>query len=256
MSQEPEGVFREPHRIRGAEADANGRLSVRSACELMQEAAARHASALGVGYDELVAQGLAWVLVQWTLTVTRWPLWRDEVLVETWPCARTERTAARDFLLLDATGTELCRAESVWLILDLQKRRPVRLPEEVRSIRPPREPLGSGTELARLLPPSPVDETLDLAVRWTDLDLNAHVSNVAYVDWVLESVPRELLRAGALRSLSLSFRSEARDGASVRVERGRDASAPDGRPGFRHRVVETASARELLLARTVFVPAA
>lgn len=256
MSPENSEVFREPHRIRGAEADGSGRLSPRAACELMQEAAARHASALGVGYDELVARGLAWVLVQWTLSVTRWPLWREDVLVETWPCDRTERTAARDFLLLDGGGSELARAESVWLILDLEKRRPVRLPEEVRTIRPPRGPLGAGTELARLFPPEPVEEALDLPVRWADLDLNGHVSNVAYVDWVLESVPRDLLRDGRLRSLALSFRSEARDGARVRVERGPDPAATGGGPVYRHRVAEAGSARELLLARTAFVPAA
>lgn len=242
----------ERHPVRGAEADATGRLAVRAVCELMQESAARHASALGLGFDELHPKGQAWVLVQWALDVAAFPAWREEVTVETWPSGFTERTATREFRLLDASGEEAARASSVWMILDLARRRPVRMPEAVRSIRPARPPLSAETSLARLLPPEPVEASVDLAVRWSDLDLNAHVANVAYVDWVLESVPRRLLADGSLSRLLLSFRAECRDGAKVRVERGADPDAAPGSAAFRHRVVEASTGKELVLATTRF----
>ncbi len=100
-------------------------------------------------------------------------------------------------------------------------------------------------------PPRRPEASLELPVRWSDLDANGHVNNLAYVAWVVESVPRDVLRASAPRSLEISFRAECRDEADVAVERGRDAAeSRDGRDVFRHRIVERGSGRELALART------
>ena len=78
-------VFVLPHVVQSADTDARGRLSLTAACELLQESAARHAVALGVGADVLAPLGLAWVLVERRLELAAVPAWRDPVTVEIWP---------------------------------------------------------------------------------------------------------------------------------------------------------------------------
>jgi hypothetical protein len=46
-------VFALPHAVRSGDTDARGRMSLTAACEPLQESAARHAVALGVGADVL-----------------------------------------------------------------------------------------------------------------------------------------------------------------------------------------------------------
>jgi acyl-ACP thioesterase len=244
-------VFVLPHTVRSADTDARGRLSLMAACELLQESAARHAVALGVGADALSPLGLAWVLVEWRLELDAVPAWREAVTVETWPSDLSERIATRDFRLASADGRECGRATSHWVVIDVAKRRPVRMPEPVRAIRRPARGRALGGGLSRLEPPAPPEASLELPVRWSDLDANGHVNNLAYVGWVVESVPRDVLQASAPHALEISFRAECRDEDTVVVERASDAAAGAGGPvSFRHRIVERGSGRELALART------
>lgn len=242
-----------PHVVRAGDTDARGRFSLAASCELLQESAARHAVALGVGADILAPLGLAWVLVEWRLELDAVPGWGDRVTVETWPSDLSERIAARDFRLLGAGGETWGRATSQWVVIDVAKRRPVRMPEPVRAIRRPARGRALEEGFVRLARPDPPEASLELPVRWSDLDANRHVNNLAYVRWVVESVPREVLRASAPRSLEISFRAECGGEASVAVERAGDTGAgASGLEVFRHRIVERGSGHELALARTAW----
>jgi len=242
-----------PHVVRSGETDARGRLSLVAVCELLQESAGRHAVALGVGADVLSPRGLAWVLVEWRVAMERYPVWRDELTVETWPSDLSERFATRDFRLVSPDGGEIGRATSHWAILDVARRRPVRMPDLVRAI--PRTARGRAFPggLSRLAAPDPAETVLEVAVRWTDLDRNGHVNNLSYVAWTVESVPREILHEATPRELAISFRSECRSDAAVAVQTARDAvESVGGREVFRHRIVERGTGRELTLARTAW----
>jgi acyl-ACP thioesterase len=174
--------------------------------------------------------------------------------VETWPSDLSERIATRDFRLAGADGLTFGRATSHWVVIDVARRRPVRMPEPVRAIPRPFRGRALAGGLTRLSPPDPPEASLELPVRWSDLDANGHVNNLAYVGWVVESVPRDVLQASAPRSLEISFRAECRGEAPVVAERASDAvESANGHEVFRHRIVERGSGRELALARTAWV---
>jgi medium-chain acyl-[acyl-carrier-protein] hydrolase len=246
-------VFLLPHVVRSAETDLRGRLSLRALCELLQESGGRHAASLGVGAEALAREGLAWVLIQWSVRIEASPGGHDDLTVETWPSGLTERTAVRDYLLRDGAGSVLARATSHWVMLDLRRRRPVRMPEAVRGIPLAPRPRGLDVGLLRLRAPRTSADAVEFGVRWSDLDANGHVNNLAYVEWIVESVPRETLRAASVRGFDISFRAETGDGATVRVECEQEGEA-GATAIFRHRVAEASGGRELALARTELAP--
>jgi acyl-ACP thioesterase len=246
-------VWIERHAIRASEMDFKGHLSVRALCELLQEAAGNHAQALGVGVDQLIPQGWTWVLREWQFEMLAWPRWRDEVTIETWPSGLDEMVATRDFRLQDGGGLPIGRATSRWMMVDFRRRRPIRMPNAVRAIRRPERSGLAADTLPRGGPSSAPGLAVDYRVRFADLDINEHVNNVSYVEWVLETVPREVLRGGTLAAMTIAFRAECRSESTVTVERRDDPerSAPD-RPAFLHRVLEKEGARELVAARTLW----
>jgi len=198
-----------------------GRAGAAAVCRLFEAAAAAHAAALGVGIEALRREGKAWMLVRFGLRANRWPEPGEPLEVRTWPSRRTAGARAwREFLLLDAGGRTLAEAASVWLIVDLERRRPVRLPEFLHELDFP--PLETGVEF--LDPPQPArepDATLIRRVEPAHLDANEHVNNVTYIEWGEEAAAGP--RAARLQA---DYLGEARLGEQLAYLTWRDV---DGR---------------------------
>ncbi len=232
---------------RGNDSASRG-LSPASLFELLQTAAAEHAEALDVGGDSLRQQRLAWVLIQWSLEMASWPEAGEPVRIETWPSGYTDRIVRRDFFVLSPDGMGIGRATSHWAMLDLDRRRPVRMPEAVRILRTTSRENALEAPLGKFPAPDPPASLRTFRVSGEHLDMNGHVNNVRFVEWALASLPVEA--AGRpLAAVDLSFRAEGREGETLTVACGPDPAPPSGRLAFRHRIAS--EARELLVARSV-----
>ena len=92
----------------------------------------------------------------------------------------------------------------------------------------------------------------ELAVRYCDLDVNLHANNVRYVEWILESLPAELLRSSVPAELDLDFLAEAGIGERILS---RTVASP-GMPGeaYAHSLVRLHDGVEVARARTAWRP--
>jgi acyl-ACP thioesterase len=202
-------IWRDAYRIRSYEVDCHHRLSVLALFNFMQEAASRHAEALGVSIQQLLSENYTWLLSRLKIKIASFPVWKDQIQISTWPSGAQRLFALRDFELRDKNNQVFAAAVSAWLILDVQKRRPVRIGPFVERLKP--------LEGDHILP-----ETLDklpglefrthekkFVVRHRDLDINQHANNVSFVEWLLESVPVRVLNTSTLAELEINFLAEA-----------------------------------------------
>lgn len=236
-------IWREEFRVRAYEVGPGDLASPLAVVDYLQEAAGEHARALGVEQFDIGPTGGAWVLARLAVQFDRLPRWRESVTVETWPSARDGLRATRDLLLRDADGDPIVRARTVWFVVDLARRRPVRLPDAVLAIDPPQR------EASLLLdaepePPSVVQRSRPFDVRRADLDRNAHANNARFVEWALESADRDVSQ---LRSLDVAFRGEALAGETVLSEIG-----SSGTEGLAHAILRASDRRLLATARTTW----
>ena len=89
-----------------------------------------------------------------------------------------------------------------------------------------------------------VPEPQQFRARRGDIDMNGHVNNVHYVEWLLEGLPDGRT---ACRDLDVTFKSETLVGEEVRAE------AVEVEPGvFVHRI-SSIDGRDHVLARTAGV---
>jgi len=202
-------VWREDYQIRSYEVDCRNRLSILSMFSFMQEAASKHAAALGVSIHQLLSENYTWLLSRLKIQITAYPGWNDPIQIKTWPSGTQQLFALRDFAMIDADNQTIAAAVSAWLVIDLQKRRPVRITPFVERLKPIE---GSHILNDRLdkLPAfkSPVHEKR-FGVRHSDLDINQHANNVKFVEWVVESTPAKILNTRALSELEINFMAEA-----------------------------------------------
>ena len=201
--------------VRTYETDASGRLAVTSLCDYCQEAAAAHSVALGISIGDLGRSRLTWVLGRLELRIERLPRWREPVTVTTWPSGRRSFYVLRDFLIEDGAGEILARATSTWFVIDLERRRPARVPAAVRDMAVPARERALTESWAKLPIPERVDRGADFQVRHGDLDENAHVNHVKYIDWALETLGPEFHHRHRLAELTIDFLAERTYGDTV-----------------------------------------
>ncbi len=248
---EPVEPYRETFPIRSYESSARGAASVQSLCNYLQEAAGNHARTLGLSIEQLAGENLTWVLGKLRLELDDLPSWRETVEVETWPSAENGLIANRDFLLR-VGEREIGRATSAWFMLNVERRRPVRLPDAMRQLQLPDRPPTLSHEFPALQVPDEFAYETEFRVRYSDLDMNQHVNNVRYVEWALESIPRETTNGMQLRQLEVHFKAETVERQMVRVQ---TASLPGegSEAAFVHRLTISGTQREIALLTTNWI---
>jgi acyl-ACP thioesterase len=133
-------------------------------------------------------------------------------------------------------------------VLDLERRRPVRLPTQVVGRL---QQLGLAPDPVRpdeLEPPDAVDSELKFTVRRSDVDLAGHANNTSFVEWVVEAVPDEVWCGHDLAELSIQFLAECHRGQTV-VSRSQ-LLGDHGTPEVRHQLLRHEDGVEVARART------
>ena len=230
-------------KVRSYECGPDGRATLPTICNLLQEAASLHAASLGFGKGDFAAAGenISWVLTRMVVKMNRYPVWEDELTVETFPRGGRKIVAWRDFEIRDAKGQTLGVASSEWMIIDLATRKIHAIPEKVFAANDPANVPVLGLEpFAKFRFPADGDvrhpETF--TAMKSQIDLNGHVNNVHYISWMLE--PCE---SPCPSEMEVVFRSETFAGDEVRVE----TAAADG---YTYHRVSAPDGKDHIVART------
>ena len=247
MATTPPQIWTEVYPVRSYDVDARGYLSVVSICNFMQDAAGGHAHALGLSVDQLHSMHLTWVLVRMRVELTRHLQWQDRLHIQTWPSHQERLFSHRDFLLHDATGQEVGRCATVWVLMDLQRWRPQRLTVLPAPLPIPDRPRALLTLPGKIEVPGAATTASPFRVGDCDLDRNGHVNNVCYIEWALESVPVSILNTCGLEMLEINFTGEAFHGETIHAG---SQPADDPITTFWHGIHSQSTGTDLARAKT------
>jgi medium-chain acyl-[acyl-carrier-protein] hydrolase len=241
-----QGIYTFP--LKSYQLDHRGRMPIWVIYHFLQESAEHNAVDLGFDTETLLQRGLTWVLSRLQLRVTAFPQGRQGIEAETWPSAIESRFAHRDFCLripgeLDCFAI----ASSAWLLLDFNRMRPVtvstRLPEKMVLHRPRMV----ATPFPQLDATGDPVFTKEFAVRRSDLDINDHVNNVHYVEWLAEAVPESLWRNADISELDVEYKRAVKYGDTLVI-----ATFNAGDNTFIHCMSVSGQPGDVLRARSVW----
>jgi len=212
-------LWRGDFRVHSYEIDFKQSATLECLCRYFQEAAWNHAEALGVGYQRLQAENKIWVLSRLLVKITRYPRWAETIHVHTWPRVAKSVFAMRDFEMFDSSGERMVAGASAWLLLDTTTRKPQRvdkLASEIQKSFPDRRALEQEPQKLGGCESNPAD--VDVAVRYSDIDVNGHVNNSRYIGWLTDAHSMDLHRSQTIKSLEVNFLGEtvAGDRLSIR----------------------------------------
>lgn len=203
-------IYSEIFRVRNFETDSQGKLTLLSLANYLQDAADRHAIHLGVGMPALAKLGLSWVLHRMKITVTRWPRLAEEIIVETQPSGLERVYVYRDFRIYDQQRTLLVTVSSTWLVFDTIKRTLATPAAYFQDIFTPYRDLPFLSRPTRRFPPLSSDKLLraQLRARHNEIDTNAHVNNSVYFQWLLEPLSAGFLDTKSCSEVEIQFKKE------------------------------------------------
>ncbi|TVR00763.1 MAG: hypothetical protein EA399_03520 [Desulfovibrionales bacterium] len=214
-------------RVRTSDADLFGLARLDALFSCFQEAAGHHAQELGVGRAALGAHGCFWVLSRCWMQIGQYPAWGREFVVRTWPQGVHRLFAMRHFRLLDPAGGEFGSGISAWVILDAAKRRPVRPGPFLEHIVMPNEPEVEGGILEKQCSAQEMRQLGVITVPYSDLDVNQHVNNAAYVRWILDSFGQGQHEMEQIRSIRIDYLAETLLGERISIQA--QSRCPSGR---------------------------
>ena len=232
--------------VRTYECGPDGRATMASVCNWLQEAASLNAESLAFSKSDFEAAGenISWVLTRLKVRIARFPKWEEKVSILTFPRGGRRIVAYRDFVLTGADGVELGRATSEWMLIDLASRKIVAIPDGVfAAANTVREPVFGEEPFAKLRWDCKAEspDALAFRARRGDIDLNGHVNNVHYVEWLMEGRPEA---AGPCHEIDIVFKSETLAGEEVRVE------SVETEPGVYFHRVYAPDGRDHVIARS------
>jgi len=213
------GKFSENKQISYYMTDRNLKLKLSFLAELLQDLAIDHSDSLGYSLKCLEGMNKGWIISNWHIIIDSMPSYGDNVRLETWSSLCRGFSAERSYDVCDATGKPVIRAASRWVVLDMEKRGIVRIPQGMSDDY--KSGLGPAIENERYRMPKPEGEPVsefEAIVRRSETDSNGHTNNTQYIAWATDMVPSEIYNEYDCRDLRVVYKKESYMGEKIKAK--------------------------------------
>ncbi len=197
--------YEKEYELRGADFDGFDRIHPASVLALFQDVAGIHANALGVGFDALMARQTIWVLTKVRYRVVTAPKRYERVRVRTWPLPPGRVNFRREYVMEAMDGAPLIVGTSEWVVVHSEKRRVLPAGEIYPGDDYCLDTYFEG-RLAKVPNFVPADAGRAVCPGFTDLDINGHVNNTKYANYVLDAAPPR--KGEAIREFAIDYHRE------------------------------------------------
>ena len=184
----------------------------------LQEAAVEAACALHVSREETLAKyNCFWMLARMWYRLDRPLGWGDDITIRTWHRGARGASTYRDFGLY-VEGKPVGEAVSTWVLADADTHRIFRMSRVDEFQGTDGGALNKSRTLSGLHLPEHMEHAESRALHYSDTDVNGHVNNVRYVDFICDALHMEHLGPGRyVSSLQVGYLAECMAGETIEL---------------------------------------
>ena len=195
-------------------ADMNGHVKLPDVILLSLQVSGMQSIELGVSDKAILEDyNLVWIITDYDIEVVRLPRFAEEITIETEALSYNRLFCYRRFTIYDEGGQELIQMMVTFVLMDRDSRK-------VHAVEPGivapyqsdfNKKLIRGPKYANLEEPI----SKDYHVRFYDLDMNGHVNNSKYLDWIFEVMGADFLTKYIPKKINLKYVKEVRPGGVI-----------------------------------------
>lgn len=205
--------------VSSADVDFEEKLRLSSLTNYLIQIASQHAESLSWGAADLIKHNLVWVLSGFQIEIDQYPNWRDTITIESWPKGVNRLFYLRDYRILNSEGKEIGRASTNWLLIDVDRRRPKLLDADNDVFEQNLDKHAIKALVPMLKFEGEVDKTDKFTPRFSDIDLNNHLTTTRYVDWMFDTYTPGEVSSRRAKTLIVNFRKEVKFNELVLMQR-------------------------------------
>lgn len=169
-------------RVRFSETDMNGRLTLTSLIDYLQDCSTFHSEDAGVGFSYTRPRHIAWFVNYWQIDILRLPLMGEKIRIGTRPVEARAFFGNRCYLIETLDKEPLVRAYAVWTLIDTSTQKPTGMDEAMRKAYPIEQKIDMEYLPRKIVIPKEGGVLKDpIRVNETMLDSNHHMNNSQYV---------------------------------------------------------------------------
>jgi acyl-ACP thioesterase len=208
-----ENYFDKEFELRFFEMNKLGIASTISILTLLQETAAEHCYYAGHDLFSLMSENLGWVLLSGAMQMERYPLYKEKIIIRTWISKYHAIRGFRENIIYDENYNIIGRARGLWVYYDIKKRRPKKIDPDFLKKWSSCKTVSLEHDITNKIEPlNSVEYKKEFKVNMYDTDTNKHVNNLRYLQWLMESIPDEIVDNYYLYFIDGRFISEAHYG--------------------------------------------
>lgn len=195
-------------------SDVNGYMKLPQLILLSLQVSSMQSADLGISDKQLYEEhNLVWIVTDYEIQVKQMPAFDQEITIETEALSYNRLFCYRRFSILDQDGNSMIEMMATFVMMDRESRKVQAVVADLV------EPYGSS--FSKTIHRGPRYQTLedvtslDYHVRFYDLDMNGHVNNSKYLDWIFEVMGAEFLSNHIPEQVHLKYVREVTAGGMV-----------------------------------------
>ncbi len=203
--------------VNSYDCDCKNTLKLSAVLKFMQQASSEQFASLGLPVEKLLKEGLAFLFSKITVKIERMPVCNETLHVGTALTMPKGARFMREFIIEAPDGQRLISALSEWLLVNADDHKLLRPSSFLYPLTFQPEQLNALSDIA--YQKNVTDKTLVYTqpICYSHIDVNHHVNNAVYADFICDALPYETLKNNAIDNLSISFKKEALPGDILQI---------------------------------------
>lgn len=188
--------------------------------KMLEEIAEQNSFEVGFGLENLAETNCAWLLLDWKVEINKRPKYKEKIMIETWSTKMERCYGYRDFEVYNNKKELICKGTSKWVLIDIEKRRPIRIEEEA-ALKYAKYDKGYtvyDNEIEKIdeLQNDELIFVKDYQIQRRDIDVNKHMNNIAYLELAYEILPEDVYNENIFKNVRITYKKEVRCGDLVK----------------------------------------
>lgn len=209
--------FTKKYEIHYYEVDSKLRCKLSSIINFICDVGTQQSEYLGGGIEYCTKNNCAWVFYKYDIKICRYPMFGETISITTQPVGFKKFYGLRKYIIKDAEGNLIGEALALFFLINIEKRRPMRIQREQYDIYGVDGDVDYDISMDKLERTEEEQYRKEFNIRYSDIDSNNHVNNVKYVEWAIEAVPIEVVNNYILKRLKVNFEKETTYGDKISV---------------------------------------